>query len=242
MHKIPESTAESLLNSIANDQTSSTLVGLSEAVLDSTLEAIVDNDLLKEIPVIGTLVGLTRGVIVYQDRRYMNKILAYLSETSKASQEDRKKYEQKLENNPEESKRAGEIIMDIIDKVTSAEKSIMLGKVFLAYMHEDEMTLQQLIYLSEIIERAYLQDLISLQESDIYNSANLESVGIKSPLRPEDVNKLIATALEAYQRHQDEATRHSRLGLSGPMLGSLLTHDTQMTDAGINLARILRQY
>jgi uncharacterized protein YaiI (UPF0178 family) len=242
MKDITESIAESMLKSVANTESSSALIDFGDSVLDSATETIISNDILKDIPVVGALVGLTKGVMVYRDRRYVSKILSYLSETSKASETDRERYKKKLDTNPEECLKAGETIMDIIDKVTSAEKAVMLGKIFRAYMHEDDLSTQQLIYLSEIIERAYLQDLVALQNNEVFNSENLESVGIKRAIRNEDVNGLLEKAFNDYEEQQDRNFLAQSKGITHANIRLPMMPESQMTDAGLQLAHILREY
>lgn len=147
MQDEPEKASESLMHSVVNDYSSSALVDLSETVLDAATDSLIKSDALTKIPVLGLLVGLTKGVIVFRDRRYASKILSFLAETAKASQQDKEKYRQKLDKDPDECKKAGEVILDIIDKITSTNKAIMIGKVFRAYMREDEMTTAQLVHL-----------------------------------------------------------------------------------------------
>lgn len=244
----PEGISDSLMHSVVNDYTSSALVELSETVLDTATESILKSDALTKIPVLGTLVGFTKGVLVFRDRRYASKILSFLAETAKASEEDKRKYREKLDKNPEECAKAGEVVLDIIDKITSAEKAIMIGKVFRAYMHEDNLTTEQLIYLCEIIERTYLQDLVSLQKSEVHNESNLESVGIRKPMRVEDINKAI---LEAVNQAVEEAT--SRAGVikeaftaeqiaASEKKALAQVEKSGLTDEGHNLMRILRSY
>jgi len=47
---------------------------LAEVVLDSTL----DSGVLKDIPIIGTALALTRATLVIRDRLFLNKLLHFL--------------------------------------------------------------------------------------------------------------------------------------------------------------------
>lgn len=241
-----ETLPESLMHSIVNDQSSDVLFGLSETVLDSAVQDLVNNDAISEIPVIKSVVGVAKGALAFRDRRYVSKLLRMLSETSKASDEDRQKFKEKLDNNPKEAKRAGTVILDIVDKITSDEKATMVGKAIRAYMHETELTLNQLITLCEVIERTYVQDLISLEKSEIHNDVHLESVGIKKPIRVEDINKAMeAVANQAVEEATSRAGVIKEAFTAEQIEGKKEITQVQQsgfTDLGSNLMRILRSY
>lgn len=235
--KKPEKLSESLMHAAANDQSADVLLDLSETVLDDVTGSVIENEAVTKIPFLGAFVAVAKGFVSFRDRRYVSKILSFMSETSKATEQDRQKYLAKLEANPKESNKAGETILDIIDKLTSQEKAIMIGKVFRAYMREDEMTVTQLIYLCEIIERTYLQDLVSIQKSEIHNDVNLESVGIKKPLRTEDVNNAVEAAMARLMKKMPIVHETTIDADKEPVI-----QESGLTDAGYHLQRILRSY
>jgi len=242
MDQEPEKLSESLMHSVVNDYSSEALIDLGESFLDDAADSLVKSDALTKIPILGALVGLTKGALVFRDRRYANKLLGFLAETSKASEDDKRKYRKKLDKNPEECHKAGEVILDIIDKITSTEKAVMVGKLFRAFMHEDNMTTAQLIYLCEIIERAYLQDLQSLQKSEVHNDVNLENIGVKKPLRSEDIDQLIGEALKHYEEQQDRNMQLASRGISPATPKYPRLTNSGLTEEGYNLQRILRTY
>lgn len=233
----PEKFSESLMGSIVNDSTSPALIGFSEAILDNSLEDILANEALTKIPVLGTLVGFTKGVLILRDRLYASKILGFLSEPAKANEEDKRKFQEKLSKDPKECKKAGLVIIDIIDKVTSKEKAVMVGKVFRAFMREEDLTPGKMIHLCEIIEKAYLQDLKSLPDPNARkNASNLESVGIKKPIRHEDINEAIAASSE-------KAVKRVGIHAEGDLTRLDATvKESGLTPEGDELRRILANY
>lgn len=234
------------MHSVINDQSTDALFDLSESVLDSATESLVNNEAISEIPVLKSVVGAAKGALAFRDRRYVSKLLRMLSETSRASEEDRQKFREKLDRNPKEVKRAGTVILDIVDKITSDEKATMVGKVIRAYMHEDELTIEQLILLCEVIERTYVQDLISLEKSEIHNDVHLESVGIKKPIRVEDINNAMeAVANQVVEEATSRAGAIKEMFTAEPTEGKQVMTQVQQsgfTDLGSNLVRILRSY
>lgn len=238
----PESLSQSLMRSVANDYMSSSLIEFGESLLDDATDSVLNSDIATKIPVIGTFVAIGKGILNFRDRRYASKLVNFLAVTSKASWEDKEKYRNKLDARPSECNKAGETLLDILEKITSIEKAGMVGKVFLAFMHEDAMTTDHVITLSEMIEKAYLSDLLALSKiSEIsigqWDDTHLESVGIKKPMRVEDVNKAINAAM-------------ARMLKQMPVIREGPINDTEepqviesgFTEMGDILIRILRTY
>jgi len=224
----------SLLKSVTQDGASQALVDLSELALDDISSDLLHNEALSKVPVVGIAVGLAKGALGVRDRLYIRKLLSFLLETSKASDEERKQYAQKLAENPKEHKRASEAVLEILDRITSAEKAKMVGKIFRAYMVEGTVTTNQLQYLSEIIDKAYLQDLVSIANNQVPNYYNLVNVGVMNTVPAEQIMKHVQ---EAQDREFSMASR----GMSRPALPTI-TKNAGFTDAGAELARILRSY
>lgn len=234
----PESLSESLVHSVANDYTKEVLTELGNSVFEDVTQALTHSELPTKIPVLGVFMAGAKGIMTYRDRRFANKLLGFLSETTKASEADKTKYREKLDKDPKEVNKAGAIILDLIDKITSIEKAKMIGKVFRAYMHEDNITTEQLIYLCEIIERTYLQDLVSLEKSEFTNDSNLESVGIRKPIRVEDINR----ALKAFGMDIENKIPTVKEGILQMTNDKAEVEQSGLTDAGYKLQRILRSY
>jgi hypothetical protein len=230
----PDSLPSSLLQSITQDGASDALVDLSELALDDISDSLLHNEALARIPVIGIAVGLARGALDVRNRLYVRRLLCFLSETSKASDAERRHYAQKIAENPHEHRRASEAMLEILDQLTSAEKAKMVGKIFHAYMVEGTMTTDRLQYLAEITDKAYLQDLLSLQHSENPNYYNLVNVGIMN-----------AVPAERIMQHVQESTdRNLGFALSGlsPSAPMPLTNRAGYTEQGAELVRILRSY
>ena len=244
--KESESLPQSLMFSAANEYTLSTLTDFAESLLDDVTDAVFESDIATKIPVIGGLVAMGKGMLILRDRRYANKLVYFLTETSKASKADKEKFRQKLNENPKECKKAGEVLMDILDKVTSIEKAIMLGKVVRASMNDPEVTFDHVITLSEMIEKAYLKDLTALSKGKKngiqgWDDTHLESVGIKKPMRVEDVNSAIDAAISQLKQEtpalQDRSTQNGYTILYKPEIV-----ESGFTDMGSLLVRILQEY
>ena len=238
MDEKPENISESLMRSIVNDSDTDALFSFSDTIITDSVEAIKDSDLLSHLPITRVILGLIKVGFAYRDRRYLSKLLSFLAETSKMSQGDKEQYTLKLDEDPKKAREAGETILDIIDKVTSRAKAVMVGKLVRAYGHESSLDYDMLMRMCEIVERAYLQDLQGLQNGEGYNASNLESVGIIKPIRHEDIEKVVKAAIEA----AEYASPTIKDGLTPPPPREPKIDRSGLTEEGSNLQRILRDY
>lgn len=239
---------ESLLRSIGNEDTISTVKEFGETTLDILTQGFLQSEVLTGIPVIGVLTSINKGISSYQNYRFIDKICSFLFETTKASQEDIDNYRRKLGAEPEECRKAADVILDIIDKITSKEKAVMVGKIFRAFMHEDDLTTQKVIHLCEIIERTYLDDLISIRDDKPYNDSNLEAVGIKKPIRHEDIDavttELSHKIFELIKSSKGIIEDEFMINLNSVRMKNLDTKIDRsgLTDEGSTLKRLLTSY
>jgi hypothetical protein len=234
----PENVPDSLMRSVVNDYDTDVLYDLSDTVISDSIEVIKSSDLLSHIPITREIIGLVKAGLAYRDRRSISKLLSFLAETSKMSPEDKQRYLNKLDADTKHAQKAGEIILDIIDKVTSTEKAIMVGKVVRAYGHEADLARGLMVRMCEIIDRAYLEDLQTLPSGKGYNESNLESVGIIKPIRHEDIEKVVMAAITAAE-YASPAIKH---GLTPPPPKEQKIARSGFTEEGSNLQRILRDY
>jgi hypothetical protein len=205
-------------------------------------ETFFKSDVATKLPIIGDIVAVGKGIVIVRDRLFVRKVLRFLDETSSVSEDDKRKFREKLDSDPEAAIKAGAAILDLIDKATDAEKAAMMGKVMRAFMHEDDLATSEMIGLCEMIDKAYLSDLQALARPDdslgpSWNDVNLEGVGIKKSMRSEDVN-------QAIQALTSRLTAQMPVIHEGPINTEAepVVVESGFTDAGSNLRRILREY
>jgi Cdc6-like AAA superfamily ATPase len=214
------------------------ICGPIKDIVEIALDSVTDNEIIKEIPVINWIAGFYNGVISIKDKLYFEKILSFIKETSKANKVDRNKFIEKTNKDLEGWDKTGKIVLDIIDKLTSADKAVIIGKLFRAYMHENDMSSDHLIHLCEIVERTYLEDLINLKKDKFENESNLEAVGIQKPIRHEDIDILTNNILKVAEWYSiqikpypfEELKANVKIARSG------------LTQEGYDIQRIMREY
>lgn len=236
-----EDLPRSLFHSFNNQYTRDALVEMSESLLDSATESILNSDALVKLPIVGGLVAVGKGILDFRDRQFVSKLLRVLAETSDVSPEKLSEFKSLLDDDPSEARRAGAILLDLIDKATGAQKAAMIGKVIRAKIDEG-FSYDVMVGLCEMIEKAYLSDLLALARKDgesgpDWNDVNLEGVGIKKPMRSEEINDAISAAMNALQREMP-TIREKPLPIS---LKKPRVYESGLTEAGAMLRRILQR-
>jgi hypothetical protein len=214
-----------LYRSVAEPTAIDVAANIGETILDNA----TDNEALKIIPVFGALLKIGQGVIDFRNKMYIRKIAKFIFESTKLTEEDRSKYQEKLLNDEDECQKSGEAILEILDKITGIEKATLIGKLFRAYIRED-LPVDKFILYAEMIERVHLYDLHVLLTKSISskNSQGLINSGIVELFD-----------LDTIYRKINETMGYA---LSSGGLSSSVSYHPSLTDAGSEIKRILNEY
>lgn len=216
--------SDSLMRSVV----ASELGSLAEEYAELGVDSLVDNELIKILPVAKTIAGVARIGFDIRDRNYIKKILKFLFQVNNVSEEVKEKFKKELDSQPSEILRAGETVWEILDSINSSEKAVYIGKIFQSYMN-GEISVDRLTHLCEIVDRVYLGDLLTLKEGAVStsnNRDNLISVGIYEPV---DIMAVV-----------DEFAGERRQGLTPG--NPQRWQNTPLTESGGELVRILKNY
>lgn len=130
--------------------------GLTEALTDSLLS----DGVLKDIPIINTLIGIGKTSIKISDVIFLKKVISFLTELEKVNISDRREMIQKIDLSENYSIRVGEKLLYIIDKCDDHENAKFVSKFFAGYL-EDEIDYNCFLRGAKIIERIFISDLIT---------------------------------------------------------------------------------
>lgn len=154
-----DSLEESLIESVG----SSSLSDIALEASDIALDAVLDNGLLKEIPVFS---WLAKAYSTYQsitDRMFLKKVALFLSGVSHAPETERRDFKNKLDNEPKFRKKVGENLLLLIDKHERLEKSFILGKI-MAKLIEGKCSNEDFLRIAAALDHSIVEDLELLQK------------------------------------------------------------------------------
>lgn len=134
----------------------------ADILQDSTeviLDSLLSDGIVKEIPIIQTVMNIWKTVSTVQNALLIKKIVAFLVEFEKTTQAERDAFIHKVENDSKYEREIGETIITLLDRYDDhLEKPIILAKLFCAYVRE-EINYDSFLWLATAVERSFILDL-----------------------------------------------------------------------------------
>ncbi len=158
-----ESLSFALSDSIS-EETQSVAAELMEAGLDS----VMDDGLLKEVPILSVAVSLYKIGHSVKERHYIRKLATFVDTINKgiADDERRNYYKNKVKDNPKQRDKELEYILILIDRYIHYDKSEKLAKLYLAYL-DQTINWTRFTEYAEILDRFLPADIVALKQFGI---------------------------------------------------------------------------
>jgi hypothetical protein len=171
---IQKSFDESLLNSVLPD----TAIDIA----DSSIDTLLSNELLKQVPIVKTFIGFVQAGINIHDKLFLKKILSFLSNIEEINPKKRRKMISSIDNSEKYRLKVGEKLLYVIDSCDDSEGAERIAKLFQAVLSK-EITYEMYLEAAGIVAR------ISNRELQLFlNSYNVLSM-------EESANELTHTGL-----------------------------------------------
>ena len=148
-----------------------------------TIDAIIDNDAINQIPIIGTLRSLYKITNSVSDYLFIQKLLKFLQELGEVSEQDKNDIKIRIQSDSKYRDKVGDHLLEIINKIDDTDKPRYIAKLFRAYI-DNKIDLNEFFKYSQIINRSFLPDLMCLskyisgQTVTIEESSSLLSLGL----------------------------------------------------------------
>lgn len=168
--------SQSLSKNLADTIAKSGDIELPAEILEFTVDQIMDDGILKDIPIVGWIAKGISAANSISDRILYHKVLRFLIALEKNSQGKRADFLHKVESDPKYGRKVGEHLLVIINKIDAFEKTTLLAKCFDHFLTED-LDFQYFVDLSNIIERTPISDLKALSVPE-NQRISFNSVGV----------------------------------------------------------------
>lgn len=159
--------------------------------LEIGIDSLMNEGILKEIPIVNTIVGVLKIGKNVHDRNLLKQTLIFINEfnNNQISRDKLEQYKITIASNPKRSEEELGRILLLLNNFIDKEKSIMLAKIFKAYIGKI-INWNEFCEYSEIINRLFIQDINLLNmiydgkvsdttnRGDIYRVERLNSLGI----------------------------------------------------------------
>lgn len=129
------------------------------------LDSLIDNEILKEIPVLGNSLKLIRGIQSIRDKSYLNKIKRFVEHLGEIDEKERKKLIDELKKDQKRRVKFGDAVFTTIEQSDSLVKVEYLSIAFEAFLNE-EIVESDLRLICHIINNSFTDELIVVVEED----------------------------------------------------------------------------
>lgn len=140
---------------------------LTSELLEIPLDQILENEFIKQFPIVGSIVKLGNMSIALRDRYLLKKTIAFVSSLNcnKISQDELKKHKKKLLDNKKQMEKELENVLITLDRFNEVKKSVIYANFYLAFIDEDiEFDWKDFCIFSEILERFSIYDYDTLRK------------------------------------------------------------------------------
>ena len=149
------------------------------------LRQVVDNSVLSEVPIVGTMVKLYGIGSSIRDRLYTQKVRQFLVSLNDVPEEKRSQFREVIVSDKEESERLVQKILLVIESQSDIEKSELIANFFLAYLDGviDGADFRRAL---DVTAAYFLDDLLQFLKGDGFHGfmhekyEDLESRGLSS--------------------------------------------------------------
>lgn len=153
---IEESFKESIINESSN---------LLKDYGEITIDSLIKDETIKEIPIIGTLLSFYKIGISIREKFTIKKIYKFLFQVKNIPKEDKINFLQKCDDDKNFNANIAEKLLIILDRIDDFDKAAIIGNLFKKLI-EEKMSLNDFLYLTNAIDKIHILDLKSFCYTD----------------------------------------------------------------------------
>lgn len=167
-----------MVDSVISDK----LTELSFDIGESFIDVLMEDGVAQNIPIFGTIYKLGKAGLGIREQYFMKKVYKFLLNIKSIPKKERLEFIKDLENE-NYGQRAGETLINLLDRFDNNQKPIFLANLIKARV-ENKIDIVNFLRLASIIEKAFIPDLKSLHEykdDKLYcghESESLKSLGL----------------------------------------------------------------
>lgn len=146
------------------------LVDIGVDFFELGIDSILQDGLLKDIPIVGTIVGVGKFAQNVHDRNLLRQSLVFINEfnNGQIAPEKIAKHRIKLQQNPHFREEEIGRVLILLNKNMDMIKSLYEAKFYAAYVDE-QISWTEFCELCDITDRLFISDISSLREAYLNN-------------------------------------------------------------------------
>jgi len=131
-------------------------------LLEVTLDHLLDNAIIKDIPIVRTIAGIFKATVSIRDRALVKKLVKFLSSLNSVSTKARLQFKAKIDVDEKYKINVGEKLLLILERLDDMSKPNLIAHAFQAYI-EEQIDFNMFQRLACAIDRSFYPDLMSLK-------------------------------------------------------------------------------
>ena len=153
------------------------------------IDDFINNEKLNKIPIVNTIVAVLKVGKDIHDRNLLRQTLTFIKEfnSGNISKDKLVAYKSTIENNPKKCEEELGRILLLLNNFIDIKKSIMLSRIFKAYVNE-KLNWNIFCDYAEVINRLFMEDIEILLK--IHNCEKIELNGINIKYKIGRLNSL----------------------------------------------------
>ena len=137
------------------------LLSLGVDGLETAIDLITDSEIIKNLPVVGSVVGLAKIGFAIPNLIFVNKVNAFLL-GAKAGQDAMDKFADQITISTVERQQAGEVVCQTLDALDDVLKAKMVGALYAKYL-VGRLEFHILRRLCSTMSRVFVDDLMNFR-------------------------------------------------------------------------------
>lgn len=146
------------IGKVSSSLTETLKVSDLHALGEFSLDRLLEDGVLKDVPIIGTISGIAKTALNIQDRLFQKKLIYFLTGLSNTDPKKRNRLITKIEKDEEHEIKVGEKLLYIIDKCDDHKSAQYISKLFRAFLNE-EFNYSEFLRGATIIQNIFIEDL-----------------------------------------------------------------------------------
>lgn len=213
MNAMEPSSGRDLVRTVASNQLGDAIFDLAEVALDQNLVEGV----LKDVPIVGTLVKLARAGQSISEELFIRKLARFLADLNAVPVEDRERLLEQYPDSSDEQRVLGENLLLALERLDDIKKPAILARFFAAYI-KSEIDYFTFTRLARALEKFNIELLPNLRRFYIREEPFVETP--EEIIHELSLAGLVTVGLEGSGTIGGSAGyRHSELGKTFLLIG-----------------------
>nr|WP_298174172.1 hypothetical protein [uncultured Pseudomonas sp.] len=131
---------------------SDSVISVEKEFLELGIDTLLESGVIKDIPLVNTVVGIFGAVGSVRDHLFANKLIRFISQLSEVPQKKRIEMIDKLNEDSKFSGKVGAVLIEILDRMESERKPELSAKCFAAFA-KNEISFEELRHILFALEK-----------------------------------------------------------------------------------------